>query len=702
MTDSFTVDATLNWKTNVPEVLRQLTRGFEEIDRLIKGTQSNLGRFATELKDLTSSNRGIGALGRALEKVKIPDATLSGLREMTSITRDLADAQATVARDAMASAKAFREMAQASRQTASGGGGGRRRGGSSHSSMLDAAMGAQMVGDAGTSFFEKSFMASADVAHLMTQFRQNNSVSDADLAKIRAKADALTGSVPGTTIAENLHTILDAYTITGQIGEALNASGGMAKLSLLYQSLPGAHHGDPAYAAGQAIEVMQRFYDPKTHAVDMGAFNQQLSAMARVAVGTGGRVSGDAYLGFAKQARLGGMLANDDFLYGDLPAMMIALGGSRSGTGDSATYRQFIQGKMTQNAFGQLQHFGLINRGASWSHGQVQNMSSHLAGANTFISNPAQWVREVLLPQLASKGVDVNNRVSVGTNIGQWASSNTGLGFLLELALGMPGIAKEKGKIASTNGDPMSVVSKYDPMQKLREFHAAETNLLTTLGDTAMGPALDALKGLTGALRQMMGVVKDHPTAGKDIMLIGGGMAVLAKVAGDAAMTIFIGAPLVKGLGALAKAALPFSAGGTGEGALTTLGIGLGRLIPLLGGLAFAVAVLPPLLKAVTDLMPSGNPNSGRAVPTHGGGAFPRSGPVAPAQSWSDYIWGGSGVHAGANMRSGAPQIVNKIYLNGKEVAKALVGSSTTQSGMTGHDGSMSLFPAGLPAGAGN
>ena len=706
MVETYTVEATLNWKTNVPEVLRQLTRGFEDIDRLIKGTQSNLGKLASEIKELSGNNRGIGALARALEKVKIPDSTLSGLREMGTLTRNLAEAQANVARDAMASAKAFRDMAQASRQSSGGGGRGHR----SHASMLDAAMGAQMVGDAGTGFFEKAFMASADASHLMTQFQQNTSVTPGDLAKIRAKADALTQAVPGTTITENLHTILDAYTITGQIGEALNASGGMAKLSLLYQSLPSSHRGDPAYAAGQAIEVMQRFYDPKTHQVDMGAFNAQLAAMAKVAVGTGGRVSGDAYLSFAKQARMGGMLASDEFLYGDLPALMISLGGSRAGTGDAATYRQFVQGKMTKGAYSQLQHFGLVDRGAGWSHGQVQDMTKHLAGAEEFLTNPAAWVRDVLIPQLGRKGVNINDRASVGTNIGQWASTSTGLGFLLELALGMPGLMKEKGKIAGVNADPMSVVNATDPMQKLREFHAAETNLMTTLGDTAMGPALEALKGLTNALRQMMDTVKDHPTAAKDIMLIGGGMALLAKVAGDAAMTIFVGAPLVKGLGSLAKAVLPFSAGGAGETALATLAgpLGLGEITLLLGGLALAVTGLPPLLKAATDMLPSGVPGANLRSPTHAGGVAGKGSPWSQylgggggtSQDWSSYLWGGT-PHAGANMRSGTP-IVNNVYIDGKKVAGALMGSSGVQRGTTGFDGTRSLMPAGIPQGTGN
>ena len=678
MAADYVVETLFDVKGNAAEYIRQITRGFQEVDRLVSVARGNLAGFGTELRELSAGNRGIGNLVRQLEKIRLPAGALDGLKEMTNVTRDLAASQANMARDAAETARSWRVMAEASRSirppSGGGGGAGRASKGGSHVSGMDMAMGAQIAGNAGTSLLESALTASLDVGHLMAQFSQNTTINPADLKAIRSKADALTSSVPGTTIAENLHTILDAYTITGQIGEALAASQGMAKARVVYESLPGAHKGDPAYAAGQAIEVMQRFYDPTTHQVDMGAFNQQLAAMVRVAVGTGGRDDGRNYLAFAKQARLGGMLASDDFLYGDLPAIQIALGGSRAGTGDAATYRQFLQGKMTKNAFGQLQRFGLIDGGADWHGGQVRDMSKHLRGAGEFITNPAAWVRDVMLPDLKQHGVNTNDRAAVGTNIGQWASTSTGLGFLLELALGMPGILKEKGKIGATSADPLAVIQQTDPQQKVREFHAAETNLLTVLGDAAMGPALASMNALTGALRGLTDWARANPNAAKDLMLVGGGLAVVAKVAGDAAMALYITGPLVMGLKGFAGALMPFRGGGAATTALATLtaASGAGSLFGLgaaIVGLGAAMAGLAWLTKAPdgSRFVPNGGQGSRGGHWEHQGpdGSWSASAPPKTAtESWWDDFASGKSAPAGGTHRgsvsNGADGLVHK------------------------------------------
>ena len=724
MSDTYAIGTLFEVKDNLPEFFRRLTRGFEEADRLIASTKGNIGSLVSEIKELSTGSRGIGSLVKQLEKLKLPTAALDGMKEMTGLTRDLAAAQSNLARDSAEVARSYRAMAEASRSIrppSSGGGTGKASKGGSHVTGMDRAMGAQVLGGAGTSLLESALHASLDVGHLMAQFHENTLIKPADLTAIRSKADALTQSVPGTTIAENLHTILDAYTITGQIGEALKAAPALARASMIFSSLPGVKQGDQAYAAGQAIEVMQRFYNPKTHQVDMGAFNQQLAAMAGVAVGTGGRDSGQSYLAMAKQARLGGMLASDEFLYGDMPAIAIALGGSRAGTGLSALYRQLVQGRMTKGAFAQLENYGLIDKSADWAHGQVLHMDKHLLGFRQFIDNPETWTTQTMMPQMARHGVNMNDRISVGTNIGQWASTSTGLGFLLELALGSPGIAKEKAKIAATSADPFAVIQQNDPQQKVREFHAAETNLLTVLGDAAMGPALASMKALTEALRGMTDWARNNPTAAKDLMLIGGGLSVIAKVAGDAAMALYITGPLVSGLGGFAKALLPFRAGGPAVSALATLtaASGAGSLFGLgaaIVGLGAAMAGLVYLTKAPdgSRFVPNGGQGSrgGHWEHQNADGNWTTSPPPRGAiETWLDNFNSGKSAPAGDTHRGGIPMdstgdvtvhTTNHIYVDGRKMQT----TTTTQQGVVSQginsfDGRQAQFPTGAQAGGG-
>jgi methyl-accepting chemotaxis protein len=58
MSDTYTVRASLDMKSNVPEVMAQMARSFREINDLIKGTQEGIGRFAADLKEMTASTRG--------------------------------------------------------------------------------------------------------------------------------------------------------------------------------------------------------------------------------------------------------------------------------------------------------------------------------------------------------------------------------------------------------------------------------------------------------------------------------------------------------------------------------------------------------------------------------------------------------------------------------------------------------------------
>ena len=530
----YTVSSELTLKDNVSEVLLKIGRALAKVNESVEKTQAGFDKLA-----------GFGEMAASMEK-------------LTAASRGLAESQAAIAKSAKESAAAMKTMAEAGMRARGGSGAtavaGARGAGRGHVNAMDVAIAGQIVGDAGMSMVEKAFMAEAQVQQLLNNLRMSNAIDASKAAEIRAKAEALTRAVPGTTIADNLHIIVDAFTAVGDIGEAMAGAEAMSRFNLVLKSLPGAHHGDAAFAAAQAVEVMQRLYDPKTHALDINAMNQQMAAMQQVALGTGGRVTPEMYLAFAKQARAGGMLANDQFLYRDLPATMIALGGSRAGTGEAATWRQFIQGRMTKNAFEELEKFGFIDRKATWSHGRVNDMEKHLAGAGQYIVNPVEWMRNVGFKLFKEHGVDPNDRKAMELAIGKFASTNVGLGFLSEIALGMAGINKEGGKIDNTTKDPMKALAN-DPMQKLREFQAAENEFMVTLGSALMGPAIDSLRGLTNVLHGMTDWSKDHPDAAKDIAAVGAGMAVLAKGASDLAMVIFIGSPLVRGITALGFAA---------------------------------------------------------------------------------------------------------------------------------------------------
>ncbi|MGI4951193.1 MAG: hypothetical protein ACRYGM_05260 [Janthinobacterium lividum] len=726
MTEAYSVAARLTLTSNAGQVVSDLIRQFERLDKVIGSTQGNVSRLAAELKTLSSGSRWIGATVKALEglsKARMAPGLMADMERMTGMARQFATVQAELAAAARQTATAYREMSRSQpRGSGAAGAPSASRPSVRHGDLLNAGMGLGMAGDAGMGIFGKAIRAEMEVSEQLASLRMNTKLSDSDISAARAAAEKATRSIPGTTLAENLHHLTEAFTVTADLQEAMAGLEGVARFAYVSKNLPGAHRGDSSFAGMQAIEVMQRFYDSKTGHVSMDAFNQQLAAMSQVAVGTGGRVDGGAYLGFAKQSRVGGMVANDQYLYRDLPAMLISLGGNRAGTGDAALWSQFVTGKMTENAFGQLQSTGLIDKSATWEKGQVSNMMSHLRNPELFGANRIEWMRqEILGPNgaLSRQGIDPNDRLKVAEFISKWSSRQTGLGFMSEGVIGMEGINKEAGKIGDTTRDPMKVLQQYDPMQKMREFQAAENALFVTLGKDAMGPALEGLKALTKVIQELADWGKAHPDAAKNLTLVGGGMAAMASGAGQLAMVLFVGAPIVTGLRSLAGALSPFAAGGSAATAIGTMsGAGAGSLMGVASGLtglgAALVGVeygLPRAMNALAGWLGVGNPDGskgggkGLQVP---GSAVPSPNPNSTGNHFGDWLaekWkefrdapgpgnGPKPRYQRSSYEGGGeqPPIVlhatSKIILDGREVASSLVKHMipAANSGMTGFD----------------
>jgi hypothetical protein len=455
-----------------------------------------------------------------------------------------------------------------------------------------AAMGLQMGGQAGTGLFESAIMTFFNYRKEMLPNSFNNELSDDDRRLIDTRAKGLVREVPGTTAQENVKSINELFTITNDLKASMESAKTYAQMTQVYEAIPGLHQGDHTFAATQSLELLQRIYD-KNGKIDPEVLNRGLIAEASVAIGTGGRASPEDYRAMAKQSRAAGMLSNDQFLYEDLPAVMIALGGSRAGTAMAGGYREFARGTMTKGVAEDLKRLGILDKKAEWSHGRVENMDKHLAGFSTFQENQVQWVREYLLPILEKRDhVDIHDRKKLEAALTPLASTNVVLGALSEFAVGMESINKEAEKLRHTSVNdkgehinPFEVMLKENPIQRLKEFHAAENEFMLTLGELVQGPALDGLRKLTDGLRYFTDLAKqdENKQLAKNIAEIVGGAAVLAQALGSVGFAIIFAVPVIKSLvgafGLVASALVPFEAGGVAGAGLIGIAGGLQGLI---------------------------------------------------------------------------------------------------------------------------
>lgn len=653
--ETYTVEASLQWRTNVPEVLRQIQQGFEDVDKLIRNTQANLGKFAADLREISTGGKGINSLARAMEKLKVPPAALDSLRDVGRLSSEIADAQGIIARDALQSARAFREMAEAARSIripgAVGTGAG-RHGGGSHGSMLDAAMGAQMAGDAGMGLVERGFHAYAEVQSNEVFAQADKRVTDAVLGQANKLIASLQKRYPALTQAEGLTLFRNSMGIFGNADESMQALPGAVRLEQLYQLTPGGRGGSggsEVQAAEKAGDAMQSFIDPKTGKLDTGLYSQWMDFQSRSYLAGGGLVDAKSWLAFARTSRSAGIGLSPKAL--EEAQALLEMSPGRTGTAMMSAFQVF--GASTK-------HMTKGNR-AAWSGAGLLQKDGNIIDQSLYQNDPFAWVWKDLVPKLAAHGFKTRDQIL------KWLTENgqrsTVAGLLSDIAIGKTPISNTATKMESQDPNTVDRLVNSD-VGKLAAFHAAETNFFVALGKFGEGPGLKLLTKLTDALNGLTSWANDHPKAAGNLVMLGAGLAIVSKVAGDTAMAaLFVGGPLVSGVRALGVAVAPFAPGGAAA-------LALASMAALVGALAWSSGTESQADKREQE-----------------GHHFRVQRPDA-------YLY--------RKEPSSAPQITNKIYLNGKEVSKALLGSSTTQGGMTGHDGSMSLFPAGLPAGAGN
>ncbi len=703
MVESFAVEASLEWKTNVPAVLRQVMAAFEDVNKAV-------GLFRDSLAELGSSGKGIGALVRQLDKLRVPTEALDGLSKMGTVTRTLADAQSALARDARETATAWREMAAASRQVRVPGSGGSGRGSSgrggshgfTHADAMDTAMGAQMLGDAGLGLAGQAFHAYADVQLQTTLAQADKRVSDAVMGQANDLIATLQKRYPALTQAEGLTLFRNSMGIFGNADESLAALPGAVRLQQLYQLAPlgkGGTGGSEVQAAEKAGDAMQSFIDPKTGKLDTGMYQNWMDFQARSYLAGGGLVDAKNWLAFARTSRSAGIGLSPRAL--EETQALLEMSPGRTGTALMSAFQVF--GPSTK-------HMTKANRGA-WNKVGLLDKSGDIVNQQLYQKDPYAWVWDEMVPKLAARGIKTREEVL------KWLTENgqrgTVSGILADIAIGKTPIQNTATKMESQDPTTVDKLVNTD-VGKLAAFHAAETNFLVALGKFGEGPGITLLTDLTTALNYMVKEAEKHPDAAKNLIGVGLGLSVLSKVAGDSAMAaLFIGGPLVKGVVALSRALIPFGAGGQAETAITIMaGTGVGSLIALSGAIialgaaaGYASLQLPPALPTATPDKPSGQ--FGRALRT---GVFGASSGVfgtfidmlgldfsSPPAATAP---GQTSAHAPGPV---TVETTNHIYVDGKKVQTTTSTSQgIVQSGTTGHDSSMSLYPSGLPMGGYN
>lgn len=615
MLEAYKVGVTLEMNGNVLTNVERLIAAMEALDRRTRDAGSAFGRLASDVRAIGSAGRGIGQLSAAMERLertnggravadldKMAAATraiVTASERLTGVLRDNARLTAEMSNSAAAAARAARTAPPAAgRPTVppgSTGGTAHRAGRFTSHDGLTLGLGASMVGAPILHGAEGAFERGMEVAHLRTQILADRRVTPAQADLMVTRAYDATASAPGTKVGENLHALIDLKNVTGSLEEAEAMLPRFARLTALLKVMDKRRGGDGAFAAAKAMEIMGGMIDEHTDAsghttreINPALLQERLDKMARVSVATNARVSPQDYLAFAKQARVAGMTLSDEFIYEKLPAIMLALGGPRTGTALMSMAQVFEGGKLTNKSYDAMAEIGLAGPAREWMGkdpvtGRRKKMREQpgIYDIEMMRHDPLEWMKKAQ-ERMEAAGIHGSENQIVA--LMKASQRSTIAGFMADLLKDMPAILKEQQNIINTRPDVADHFAKLDPAAKLQQMQAAFDKLMTTLGGAAMDDAVKLMDSVTGGLNRLAEFGRDHPTMSRVLVDTATGLGALAVGLGTLSTAIFLLAPALKLLGiaggatagAASAAAVPAAAGAAGAaGAAVRTGLGV-------------------------------------------------------------------------------------------------------------------------------
>lgn len=479
-----------------------------------------------------------------------------------------------------------------------------------------AAMGLQMGGQAGTSFFRSALGADFELEHQFALISGHGNIAHNEkdpnfLAHLRERVKDVARTTPGIKQVEVAEIFQDIMTAFGDPEEAYKELPTFAKLvnSLQLGDLHKGGKGEMKQALDLArfIENQGGALDPRTGLYEPGKFEEIAQKATSVAFATNFRVDPSDYLALQKTAREAGMMLNDHAMYEEIPYFAQSMGASRLGTALFSNLQVLLGDRATPKTEDLLGYYGMYgakklktdkNGRPVLKHGQPQYEwdQSTLAGREDLKHDTPKWVHDVLGKHITDKmGLDPTKETDrekakgiveeVLISMTKAGQRSTIAGLYAEMYRNYEVAQKEGANIRAQSPDMQAHMLQTDPMAQVKVFLAAENEFMIALGDLVKGPALTGLKQLTEILHNITDwASKDtNKEFASNVAIIAGGFATAAQAIGTTGVAIMFAAPVIKvlaqSIGFFGGALIPFGAGGSAAAGLTGIAGGLQGLL---------------------------------------------------------------------------------------------------------------------------
>ncbi|WP_432731296.1 phage tail tape measure protein [Variovorax sp. W6] len=377
----------------------------------------------------------------------------------------------------------------------------------------------------------------------------------------------------GTSMNDNLGLMLDATTAFADVHHAEMVMPTLAKMKFANTAMFGEENGKDNE---RKFLDMLRVIELRGGLASEKTFTDQADMVQRVITATGGRVGPEEWLNFIKTGGVAAKGLNDSAMYYQLEALISEMGGNRVGTATMSAYQNLYQGKTTKRAAKNIEALGLIGDPSKVSHDKTGQLSflnpGALKGSELFRSNQFEWMEQVLLPALKTKGITEKEQVL--DTIGSIFSNRTASNLFAQMYLQRDQIHKNAKLNAGANGitqldqKARGIVSGQE-VEAMARFH----NAMLQAGEALLPTYISLLNTAASALQGITNFARENP--------------VLASYIGKAVLWVGL---LAAGFGALTLGAAAL----LGPFAVVRYGLGL---------FGVKAAVLSPVLTVLTRVL---------------------------------------------------------------------------------------------------
>ncbi|RXG87646.1 hypothetical protein [Bradyrhizobium vignae] len=400
-----------------------------------------------------------------------------------------------------------------------------------HGSKMAAAAGAAYAGGRGVSALaHEAVKVSADRKHEETRMAASGMTAH-EIEEAEKLSAEVSKKFPSISQTEMMHMARNVRSMVGSFEEASHVIEPLARLRVVALGA----HPEKFAELNEDFDKLAKGMEIKGVTQDRAKFEHYIDNMAKAMNVFGDTLRPTDYYEMFKYGRAATNALGDEFMLKTAPTLAQELGGSSAGKALSSFYTQFVGGKMSNKALEQLTQYGLITDQSKVIKTSTGNVKGVLPGAimgQEYLqpgkTDPYAWVNNVLIPQLAKKGV--TDPAKIQEVIAAMASQQTTAQMMSIFATQQSRIEKDKHLVeGAKGGEAAELFQKNDPKVIAKSIGAQLDNTLSNTTAPMMPMVNQGMNWLASGLAYTAEHAKTRPG---DIVAGGGWLAAMAGALG--------------------------------------------------------------------------------------------------------------------------------------------------------------------------